>query len=166
MVSFAAGLAGGIVMLALLFWCAAKGLRDGDGPADATVSAMLGDAGQPDERRPVIVATVVNPSGRPVLAGLSACPSGLPAWLAWAGHPLTVTVPRRTARGKFRPDGYATVGVVPASATVRFLVPVDRATGRYVLTAAIGQGPGRLRLHRLHVPGARVAVRATQPVRR
>ena len=166
MMSFTAGLVGGIVVLALLFWVAAKGVRDGDGPADAMVSAVLRDAGQPDERRPVIVATVANPSGRPVVAGLSARPGSLPAWLAGAGHPLTVTVPRRTARGKFRPGGYATVGVVPASATVRFLVPVDRAAGRYVLTAAVGQGPGRLRLHRLHIPGARVAVRADMPVGR
>jgi hypothetical protein len=166
MVSFAAGLAGGIVVLALLFACAAKGVRDGDRPADALVSAVLRHARQPDERRPVIVATVVDPSGRPVLAGLSARPSGLPAWLAVVGHPLTVTVPRRTARAKFRPGGYATVGIVPASATIRFLVPVDRAAGRYVLSAALGQGPGRLRLHRLRVPGAPVTSRAELPVRR
>jgi hypothetical protein len=111
MVSFAAGLAGGIVVLALLFACAAKGVRDGDRPADATVSAVLRHASQPDERRPVIVATVVNPSGRPVLAGLSARPSGLPAWLAVVG-------------------------------------------------------PGRLRLHRLRVPGAPATARAELPVRR
>jgi len=55
---------------------------------------------------------------------------------------------------------------VPASATVRFLVPVDRAAGRYVLSAAVGQGPGRLRLHRLRVPGAPVTARAELPVRR
>jgi hypothetical protein len=166
MVSFIAGLAGGIVVLVLLFWLGEKGVRDGDRPADATVSAVLRDAGQPDERRPVIVATVDNPSGRAVLAGLAARPCGLPAWLAAVGHPLTVTVPRRTARGKFRPGGYDTVGVVPASATVRFVVPVDRAAARYVLTAAVGQGPGRLRLYRLHIPGAQVAARPTLPVPR
>jgi hypothetical protein len=101
-----------------------------------------------------------------VLAGLSARPGGLPAWLAVVGHSLTVTVPRRTARAKFSPDGYVTAGIVPASATVRFLVPVDRAAAGYVLTAAVGQGPGRLRLHRLRVPGAPVTARAELPVRR
>lgn len=173
MVSFAVGLAAGMVVLALLGWCAAQGLRDGDRPADAAVSAALRDAGQPDEHRPVIVATVANPSGSPVLAGLSARPgrlSRLPAWLgrlerlAEAACPLTVTVPRRTARAKFRPDGYATVGIVPASATVRFLVPVDGAAARYQLTVAVGQAAGRLRVYRLHVPGAPVTVRMELPV--
>jgi hypothetical protein len=175
MVSFTIGIVAGIAVLALLCWCAARGLRDGDCPADARVSAVLRDSGQPDEPRPVIVATVVNPSGAAVLAGLSAGPGRLdrlPAWLdacldalpPGAARPLTVTVPRRTARAKFRPGGYATVGIVPASGTVRFPVPVDRAARRYVLTAAIGQSAGRLRLHRLHV--ARESVRNTYPGRR
>jgi hypothetical protein len=165
MVSFTIGIAAGIAALALLCWCAARGFRDGDRPADAKVSAVLRHSGQPDEPRPVIVATVVNRSGRAVLAGLSARPGRLdrlPAWLpvqlgaslAGAAHPRTVTVPRRTARAKFRPGGYATVGVVPAWGTVRFPVPVDRTARRYVLTAAIGQSAGRLRLHRLRVVGA------------
>jgi hypothetical protein len=164
MVSFMIGIAVGIAVLALLCWCAARGRRDGDRPADAKVSAVLRDSGQPDEPRPVIVATVVNPSGAAVLAGLSARPGRLdrlPAWLAapltaslaGAACPLTVTVPRRTDRAKFRPGGYATVGIVPASGIVLLPVPVDRAARHYVLTAAIGQQAGRLRLHRLHVAG-------------
>jgi hypothetical protein len=172
MVSFTIGIiATGIAVLALVYWCVARGFRDGDRPADATVSAVLRASGQPDEPRPVIVATVVNPSGTPVLAGLSACPGRLdrlPAWLATslagAAHPLTVTVPRRTARAKFRPGTYATVGVVPASGTVRFPVPVDRAARRYVLTAVIGQSAGRLCLHRLPVAGAGNAVSAPSAV--
>jgi hypothetical protein len=163
MVSFAPGLTTGIVVLALVCWCVAMGFRDGDRPADATVSAALRDSGQPDEPRPVIVATVVNPSPVPALVGLSARP-GRPAWLAGLGHPLTVTVPRRTARAKFHPPSYATVGIVPPSASIRFPVPVERAARRYVLTVVVGQGAGRLRLHRLHVPGTKVPVRAKLPV--
>jgi len=171
MVSFAIGIAAGIGALALLCWCAARGIRDGDLPVDAKVSGVLRDSGQPDEPRPVIVATVVNRSAAPVLAGLSACPGRLdrlPAWLAAAlaeaAHPRTVTVPRRTARAKFRPGGYATVGIVPAWGTVRFPVPVDRAARRYVLTAAIGQPAGRLRLHRLRVAGDPLTARTKLPV--
>ena len=175
MVSFPIGIAAGIAALALLCWCAARGFRDGDRPADAKVSAELHASGQPDEPRPVIVATVVNPSGTAMLAALSARPGRLdrlPGWLpvrlgvslAAAAHPLTVTVPRRTARAKFRPGGYATVGVVPARGAVRFPVPVGRAARRYVLTAAIGQSAGRLRLHRLHVAGGRLPARAKLPV--
>jgi hypothetical protein len=171
MMSFAAALAGGIAVLALLFACAVKGVRDGDHPGDATVSAVLRDSRQPDERRPVIVATVVNPSGAAVLAGLAARPSRLdrlPCWLAvvLAGttSSLTVTVPCRTARAKFRPGGYATVGIVPASGTVRFPVPVDRAARGYVLTAAIGQSAGRLRLCRLRVAGPGTAADRTPAV--
>ena len=52
MVSFAAGVAAGVVVLALLCWCAAAGFRNGDRPADAWVSAVLRDSGQPDESRP------------------------------------------------------------------------------------------------------------------
>ena len=161
MVSYTIGIiAAGIAVLALLCWCVARGFRDGDRPADATVSAVLRASGQPGEPRPVIVATVVNPSGTAVLSGLSARSGRLdrmPAWLAASlastAHPLTVTVPRRTARAKFRPGGYATVGFVPAAGTVRFPVPVDRVARRYVLTAAIGQSRGRLRLHRLRLVG-------------
>jgi hypothetical protein len=67
MVSFTVGIAAGIGVLALLCWCVACGFRDGDRLADATVSAVLRASGQPDEPRPVIVATVVNPSGTAVL---------------------------------------------------------------------------------------------------
>jgi len=161
MVSFAIGLTAGIVVPGLLCWCAARGFRDGDRPADATASAVLRDSGQPDESRPVIVATVVNPSPSPALVGLSvrpARPAWPPSWLTGLGHPLTVTVPRRTARARFRPAAYDTVGVVPASATVRFPVPVGRAARRYLLTVAVGQPAGRLRLHRLRVAGVRNVV--------
>ncbi len=162
MVSFAAGIAAGVLVLALLCWCAAAGFRNGDRPADTRVSAVLRDSGQPDESRPVVVATVQNRSGTPVLVGLSVRPVRLPAWLA---GPLTVTVPRRTARKKFRPTGYATVSLVLAGATVRCTVPAETSARRYLLTAAVGQAGGRLRLHRLHVPGVRVTAPAKLSVR-
>ena len=147
MVSFWIGLAVAIVVLAALCAAAAAGFRNGDHQADATVVAVLTDAGQPDEPRPVVVATVRNPSGTPLLAGLSVRRAALPG-----GH--TVTVPRRTARRRLRAGAYATIGVVPAGGSARLTVPVRASARRYVLTAAIGQAGGRLRLHRLRVMAA------------
>lgn len=67
--SYAAGLAAAAAVLALLCWITAAGFRNGDRATDAKVSAVLRDAGQPDEPRPVVAATVRNPSGTPVLVG-------------------------------------------------------------------------------------------------
>jgi hypothetical protein len=150
MVSLAFFIVAGVVVLAGLCLGAA-GFRDGDRPADATVTARLRRAGQPDEPRPVVVATVRNPSGTPVLAGLSVRPARLPRWLG-GGH--NVIVPLWTARRGLRPSGYATVGVIRAYGSARFLVPVSASARRYLLTASIGQAGGRLRLHRMHVTGA------------
>jgi hypothetical protein len=156
MVGFVVILAIAFATFAALSWCAAMGLRDGDRPADAKVTAVLRASGQPDEPRPVVIALVRNRSDKPVLAGLSARSAVLPAWLR-GGH--TITVPIRTARRAFRPTGYATVGVVPAHANARFHVPTGVCARRYLLTAAIGQAGGRLRVHRLHVAGPRSAAR-------
>jgi len=156
MVSFAFSIAAGIVAFAALCACAAIGFRNGDWPADATVTARLRDAGQPDEPRPVVVATVRNPSGTPVLAGLSARRARAPRWLGGGG----VTVPARTARRRLRPSAYPTVGVVPARGSARFTVPVAAPARRYLLTTAVGQAGGRLRLHRLLVTGAVSRARA------
>jgi hypothetical protein len=154
MVTFWAGIAVGVAALAVLCWCAAAGLRNGDQETDAKVSAVLRNAGQPDEPRPVVLATISNPCGTPVLAGLSARRA------RWPGGGQCVTVPRVTRRRKFRPGAYATVGVVPAGSTVRFAVPVAAPARRYRLTAVTGQAGGRLRVYRLplaraHVPAAR-----------
>jgi hypothetical protein len=51
-----------VIMIAAPAWCLARGLRNGDRPADVTVTAVLRAAGQPDEPRPVTAATVCNPS--------------------------------------------------------------------------------------------------------
>jgi hypothetical protein len=163
MVSFAAGLAAGVAVLALLCWAAAAGFRNGDRATDARVSAVLRDSGQPDEPRPVVVATVRNPSGTPVLAGARVRRARLPYWLTGT---LSVTVPRRTRRRKFRPGAYTCVGVVPGETAVRFMVPVRAAASRYLLTAAVGQSGGRLRVYRVHVAPARFPVaRSNGPVR-
>jgi hypothetical protein len=46
------------------------------------------------------------------------------------------------------------VGIVPGGTTVSFTVPVRDSARRYLLTAAVGQAGGRLRLYHLHVAGA------------
>ena len=128
-------------------WLAAEGFRHGDQALDVTVAAELRAAGQPDERRPVVVAEIRNPSGTTVLAGLSARPARVPRWLLGG----RVTVPRRTARRGLRAGRHATVGVVPADGTVRFRVPVEAPGRRYWLTVVAGQAAGRLRVHQIPV---------------
>ena len=146
-----------VAMIAVPSWCLARGLRNGDRPADATVTAVLRDAGQPDEPWPVILAAIGNPSATPVLAGLEARKARTPRRLTGG---LNVSVPRRTARRKFRPSAYATVGIVPGGTTVSFAVPVSSSARCYLLTAAIGQAGGRLRLYHLHLAGGSAAPRA------
>ena len=151
MVGFVVILSIAFATFAALGWRAAAGLRDGDRPGDAKVSALLRESGQPDESRPLVIATVRNPSDKPVLAGLSARRTVVPALLRCGP---SVTVPTRTARRGLRPTAYATIGVVPPHASARFPVAIrGHLARRYLLTAAIGQAGGRLRLHRLHVAG-------------
>jgi hypothetical protein len=131
----------------------AAGSRAGDRRGDATVRAVLGDAGQPDEPRPVVIATIRNPGPVPVLAGLSVRRSFVPERL---DPGTSVAVPRRTAwrrgaRRRLSATAHATVGVVPAGETAELTVPVRRLGRRYRLTAIIGQDGGRLRVFRLPV---------------
>jgi hypothetical protein len=145
------------------------GIRAGDRPGDATVTAGAQDTGQPDEPRPVIIATVRNPGRVPLVAGFSARRRLVPAWLE-AG--MTVSVPQRTGRRRFRPGSHAVVGVIEAGAAASFgvPVPVPARAGRYRLTAVIGQAGGRLRVFRVPVsfgsaaavPPARAARAADQ----
>jgi len=157
MVGFAVIMAIAFAIFAALCCYAAAGVRGGDRPGDAKVSALLRASGQPDEPRPVVVATVRNPSDKPVLAGLSARRAVLPEWLRGGA---SVTVPIRTTRRGLRPTAYETIGVVPARASARFPVPTRARARRYLVTAAIGQTGGRLRLHRLHVGGRHSATRS------
>ena len=152
----------GTLVLAGLAWLAVAGFRHGDRPLDATVSAELRDAGQPDESRPVVVAEVRNPSASPVMVGLLARPARVPGWLGASALDFFtemipsaggISVPRRTARPALRAGQYETVGVVPERGTVRLTVPLPSAGRRYWLTAVIGQSGGRLRVHHLPVDG-------------
>lgn len=133
--------------LAAMIWLAQAGFRHGDRPLDAVVTAELRQAAQPDESRPVIVAEVRNPAGSAALVGLAARRTRIPGWLGGG----SVGVPRRTARRALRADRYPVVGIVPASGSTRFTVPVTATGERYQLTAAIGQAGARLRIHRLMV---------------
>jgi hypothetical protein len=151
MISAAISIGAAIAVLAALYAYAARGFGDGDRPEDAIVTARLRDAGQPDEPRPVVVATVRNPSGMPVLVGLSVRRAVVPRW---PGGGASVTVPHRTARRRLRPGAYETIGVVPVYGNASFLVPVRTSARGYLLTVAVGQAGGRLRLHRLLVTGA------------
>jgi len=142
------GIIGAAGVFAGLFYCLAAGFRNGDRPGDALVTAQLTTGAQPDEARPLIIVTVRNRSGTPVFAALTARAALLPAGVV-ARH--DVSVPRRTLRAKFRPGKFATVGVAPAGGTAEFAVPVRARARRYLLTAAVGQEGGRLRVHRLRL---------------
>jgi len=138
-----AAAAGGFAVTCALGWgLVAAGLRAGDHPGDAAVAAVL--AAGP---RPVIVATVRNPAGVPLLAGLTVRRQRLPGWPD-AG--LTVRVPRRTARRRYLAGAQDTVGVVPAGGQAEFRMaapaPLARTGRRYRLTAVVGQAGGRLRV--------------------
>jgi hypothetical protein len=140
-------------VLAALCYCLEAGLRDGDRPGDAQVTALLSTGTQPDtvppdRASPVIVVTVRNPAGTPVLVALSARRALLPAPLT---EPRGVSVPWLRGRGKFLPGKFETVGVAPAGGAAELAVPVTARARRYVLTAAVGQEGSRLRVHRLRV---------------
>lgn len=156
MVGFVVIMAIAFAVFAALCCYAVAGLRCGDRAGDAKVKALLGASGQPDEPRPVVIAMVGNPSDKPVLAGLSARRALLPEWLRGG---KSVSTPIRTTRRSLRPTAYATIGVVLPHTIARFPVPIRAQARRYLLTAAIGQAGGRLRLHRLHVAGPHSASR-------
>ena len=135
--------AGGIAVVLALGWSlVVAGLWAGDQAGDATVTAPA-DAGQL-----AIVALVRDPGDVPLVTGFTARRRLLPRWLD-AG--MTVRVPRRTARRRFRAGVHGTVGVVPATSQAEFRVPVAAPARRYRLTAVVGQAGGRLRVVRIPV---------------
>jgi hypothetical protein len=142
------GIIASAALIALLSRALADGLRSGDRPGDALVSALLTAGQPPGPALPRVVVTVRNPSGAPVFAALAARPALLPAWLAGAHD---VSVPRRTLRRRYRPGNYAAFGIAPAGGAAEFAVPVPARARRYRLTAAVGQEGGRLRVHRLRL---------------
>jgi hypothetical protein len=135
-------------VFAALYYLAAAGTRNGDRLADAQVTALFTIGTHPEGARPLIVATVRNPSETPALAALSARRDLTPAFLA---EPHEVSAPQRTLRRKFRPGRYECVGVVPAGGAAELAVPVPVPARRYALTVAVGQEGGRLRVHRLRL---------------
>ncbi len=137
--------------LVLLGTWGIAGFRNGDQPGDSRVSALVG-AGAAGEN-PLIFATVRNPSGTPALTALRVRRGFVPGSLAGR---LSVRVPRWTKGRRFRPGAYQTVGVVPAGGAAEFSVPPSRRAHRYVLTVAVGQQGGRLRVYRLRLTGADV----------
>lgn len=127
------------------------GIRTGDLPGDAAVSATLAGSGQPDESRPVVLVAVRNPGDTPLLAGLSARRRLVPDWL---DDGMTVRVPRRTTRASLRAQAHDVVGVVPAGGEAEFAVAAAGRPGRrYLVTAVLGQAGGRLRVLRFPVTG-------------
>jgi hypothetical protein len=137
-----------VIVIGGLCYCGVAGFRNGDRPADARVRAELraGGAG-----RPVVLVLVSNPAGTPVLVAVRARRALVPAWLA---DPHAVGVPRWTVRRTFRATAYGVTGVVRAGGTVVFPLPVAaRPVRGWLLTAAVGQEGGRLRVHRLRVAG-------------
>lgn len=150
-VAVAAGLAGAVLgLVALVLGALRAGLRAGDRPGDAEVTAALAGAGQPDETRPVVIVSVRNPSAVPLMAGFSAGPRLVPAWLDGG---TGVRVPRRTTRARFRAEAHDVVGVVAPGRDAEFVVPVAVRARRYTLTAVAGQSGGRLRVFRIAVAG-------------
>jgi hypothetical protein len=139
----------GACPLVLLGWCGINGMRNGDRPGDAQVSALVGTG--PGGGNPLIFASVRNPLGTPALTALRVRRGFIPG--ALIGR-FTVRVPRWTKGRRFRPGAYETVGVVPAGGKAEFPVPVPERAHRYVLTVAVGQQGGRLRVYRLRLAGA------------
>ena len=138
----------GACAIVLLSWCGVVALRNGDHPGDARVNALVG-AGT-GGGNPLIFATVHNPSGTPALTALRVRRGFVPGSLIGQ---FTVRVPRWTKGRRFRPGAYETVGVVPAGRKTEFPVPVPERAQRYVLTVAVGQQGGRLRVYRLRLAG-------------
>jgi hypothetical protein len=132
-------------VLAGLYYLAVTGFRNGDRPGDARVTALLTEGAG---AHPLIVATVGNPSGTPVLAALRVRRALLPGWLAL---PHDVSVPRLTGGRRFRPERFATVGVVGAAGAAALIVQAPVRARRYLLIVAVGQEGGRLREHRLRL---------------
>ena len=163
-------LAVAIISLAGLCGLAARGFRIGDRPDDARVTAVLREARQPDATRPVAAVTVRNPSGTPILTGMSVRTGTphrsllLPRVQEDVPVSVNVSVPRWTARRRFRAALYDTVGLVPAAADAEFTVPVPEDARRYVLTVVAGQGGRRLRVHRIALAQAQSRARGERLV--
>ncbi len=142
------GIIAAAVLGAAAYALAAVGMRNGDRAGDARVAGVARSGAQPDEPRPVLAATVRNPSGSPVLAGVVARRARLPAAVAGG---MSASAPLLTGRRKFRPDRWHEVGVVPAGGTGELRVPAPARGRLCLLTVAVGQERGRLRVYRMRL---------------
>jgi hypothetical protein len=128
----------------------ATGLRNGDRPGDARVTAVT-VTGYPDEGTAEVTVAIANPGGTPVLIGLS------PSRASWPARGTRTTVPFRTTRRRYRADRQTAVGAVPPRSVTRLsvLIPIRRCG----LAAVIGQPDGRLRVISMPVNHRRLTVR-------
>lgn len=150
MVSLLVALAVGPAALAAVGWFVWAGFRNGDRPDDTPVLAGLRSSGQPGEERPVAIVAVRNPGRAPVLAAVAVRPGRLPGWL---GGPVSIAVPRRTARRAYR-QGFPTVAVVAGGQCAELAAPVPAVARCYLVTVLVGQAGGWLRVHRLRIEAA------------
>jgi hypothetical protein len=153
MISLLIVLAVAAVVFSAMCWYAVQGFRNGDRPDDAQVRAALRSSGQPGEERPVAIVAVGNPGATPVLAAVAVRRALLPGRLA---GPVSIAVPRRTARRAYRPGGFPTVAVVAAGQCAELSAPVPASVRHYLVMVLVGQAGGRLRVHRLRIEAAAV----------
>jgi hypothetical protein len=116
------------------------GMRNGDRIGDATVGAAAADRSAGS-----VAFAVHNPGPQPVLIGASVRRRRLPL----PGEAAkSVSVPRRTLRGKRLAARYTAVYVIPAGETQTLRVPFSGSRRRWAeLVVAIGE-PDRLRVVR------------------
>lgn len=154
------GLAGLLVLSAFLLVRA--GIRAGDRPDDAAVTAEPATMTMLDGDIPVVVATVHNRASVPILVGLSLRRRHLPDWLAGAS---AVRTPRWTSRQRFRPARHTVLGVVEAGERGQWPLPLVNGERGVNVVAVIGQGRRRLRMIDRPVVWANApATQASKPV--
>jgi hypothetical protein len=153
MIGLLIALAVAAVVFSALCRYAVQGFRNGDRPDDAPVRAALRSSGQPGEERPVAIVGVGNPGATPVMAAVAVRRALLPGLLA---GPVSIAVPRRTARRAYRPGSFPTVAVVAALACAELSAPVPASARYYLVTVLVGQSGGRLRVHRMRIEAAAI----------
>jgi hypothetical protein len=136
--------AGTVAILGLLGYLISRGFRDGDEPSDVTVRAHSAFASSGGLR--VLDVEIHNPAASTALVALALRP-------AWCPLRTSATVARRTVGrrlGLVLAD--QTVGAVIGGDTASFRLRAESPRRPLRLEVVVGT-PGRLRLHRIRVPG-------------
>jgi hypothetical protein len=136
--------AGTVAAVGLLGYLIFRGFRDGDEPSDVTVRAQSAFGSSGGLR--VLDVEIHNPAASTALVALALRP-------AWRPLRTTVTVARRTVGrrlGLVLAD--QTVGAVIGGDTASFRLRSESSRRPLRLEVVVGTR-GRLRLHRIHVPG-------------